>query len=88
MPLVEPTVLANGIDGLLLQVTVRPGVYMSAILPSTLSTLACEVDTHQLNHTLGEDVRGLHIRLAKGKHSHVTDVAFGGIGNQIRQSKS
>ncbi len=71
MPLVEPTdsllkkMLANGIDGLLLQVTNLPGVYESAILPSALSTLACKIDTHQLSHTLGEDVRGLHVRLAK-----------------------
>ena len=45
--------LANGIDGLLLQVTNLPGVYESAILPSALSTLACEIDTHQLSHTFG-----------------------------------
>ncbi len=57
--------LANGIDGLLLQVTNLPGVYKSAILPSALSTLACEIDTHQLSHTFGEDVRGLRVRLAK-----------------------
>ncbi len=52
MPLVEPTnsllekMLAYGIDGLLLQVTNLSGVYKSAILPSTLSTLACEINTH------------------------------------------
>ena len=51
------------------------------ILFRTLTTLACEGDTDQLSHTFGEDVRGLHIRLDKEKHSHVTDVAFGGISN-------
>jgi hypothetical protein len=71
--------LANGIDGLLLQVTNLPGVYKSAILPSALSTLACEIDTHQLSHTLGEDVGGLHVRLAIEKH-HFHNVTLGGIG--------
>jgi hypothetical protein len=60
MPLVEPTnsllkkMLAYGIDGLLLQVTNLPGVYESAILPSALSTLACEIDTHQFSIPLGK----------------------------------
>ncbi len=64
MPLVEPTdsllekMLANGIDGLLLQVTNLPGVYESAILPSALSTLTCEIDTHQLSHRHGARLRG------------------------------
>ncbi len=47
--------LPNGIDSLLLQVTNLSRVYKSAILPSALSTFACEVDTHQLGHTFGED---------------------------------
>jgi hypothetical protein len=86
MPLVEPTnsllkkMLANGIDGLFLQVTNLPGVYESAILPREDSTLACEIDTHQLSHTLGEDVRGLHVRLAKEKHSYFHNVLLSGIG--------
>jgi hypothetical protein len=86
MLLVEPTdsllkkMLANGIDGLLLQVTYLPGVYESAILPSALSTLACKIDTHRLSHTLGEDVRGLHVRLAKEKQSHFHNITLGGIG--------
>jgi hypothetical protein len=86
MPLIKPTnsllekMLANGIGGLLLQVTNLPGVYASAILPSALSTLACEINTHQLSHTLGEDIRGLHVRLAEEKHSHIHNVTPGGIG--------
>jgi hypothetical protein len=86
MPLVEPAnsllekMLASGIDSLLLQVTNLPGVYKSAIFPSAFSTLSCEIDTHQLSHTLGEDVRGLHVRLAKEKHSHFHNVMLGGIG--------
>ncbi len=86
MPLIEPTdsllkkMLANGIDGLLLQVTNFPGVYKSAILLSALSTLACEINTHRLSHTLGEDVRGLHVRLAKEKHSYFHNVTLGGTG--------
>ncbi len=73
MPLVEPTnsllkkMLVYGIDGLLLQVTNLPRVYKNAILPSALSTLACEIDTHQFSHTFGEDLRGFCVRLAKEK---------------------
>jgi hypothetical protein len=55
-------------------------VYESAILPSALSTLACEIDTHQLSHTLGEDVRSLHVRPAEEKHPHFHIVTLGGIG--------
>ncbi len=86
MPLVKPTnsllekMLANGIDGLLLQVTNLPGVYKSAILPSALSTLACKIDTHQLSHTFGEDVRSLHVRPTMEKHPHFCNVTLGGIG--------
>jgi hypothetical protein len=86
MPLVEPTnsllkkMLTYGIDGLLLQVTSLPGVYKSAILPSALSTLACEIDTHQFSHTFGKDVRGFHVRLAKEKHSHIHNVMLSGLG--------
>ncbi len=75
MPLVEPThfliekMLPNGIDSLLLQVANLPRVYKSASFPSALSTLACEVDTHQLGHTFGEDFRDLHGRLAEKNHS-------------------
>ncbi len=86
MPLFEPTnsllkkMLAYGVDGLLLQVTNLPGVYKSAILPSALSTLACENNTHQFSHTFGEDVRGLHVRLAKEKYSHIHNVTLSGLG--------
>jgi hypothetical protein len=86
MPLVKPTnsllekMLTNGIDGLLLQVTNLSGVYKSAILPSALSTLACEIDTHLLSHTLGEAVRSLHVRPAEEKHPHFHNVTLGGIG--------
>jgi hypothetical protein len=38
------------------------------------------MDTHRLSHTLGEDVRGLHVRLAKEKHSHFHNLTLGGIG--------
>ncbi len=73
MPLVEPILikkmLPNGIDSLLLQVANLPRVYKSASFPSALSTLACEVDTHQLGHTFGEDFSNLHGRLAEDKHS-------------------
>ncbi len=72
--------LANGIDGLLLQVTNLPGVYKSTILPSALSTLACEIDIHQLSHTLGEDIRSLHVKPAEEKHPHFHNVMLGGIG--------
>ena len=62
--------LANGIDSLLLQITNLPGVHKSAILPSTtLTIIACEIDTHQLSETLGEDVSSLHVRLFKETHS-------------------
>ncbi len=71
---------ANGIDGLLLQVTNLPGVYKNAILPSALSTLACEIDTHQLSHTLGEDVRSIHVRTANEKHPRFHNATLGGIG--------
>jgi hypothetical protein len=87
MPLVKSTnsllkkMLANGIDGLLLQVTNLPGVYESAILPSALSTLACEIDTHQLSHTFGEDVGSLHVRPAEEKHPHFHNVMLGGNGS-------
>jgi hypothetical protein len=86
MPLVEPTnsllkkMLAYGIEGFLLQVTNLPGVYKSAILPSALSTLACEINTHQFSHTFGEDVRGFHVRLAKKKHSHIHNDMLSGLG--------
>jgi hypothetical protein len=86
MPLVKPTnsllekMLANGIDGLLLQVTNLPGMHESAIIPSALSTLACEIDTHRLSHTFGEDVRSLHFRPAEEKHPHFRNVMLGGIG--------
>ena len=69
MPLVEPTnllfnkMIANSIDGLLLQVTDLPRVHKSTILPSTLVILACEIGTHRLNQPSGEDVRSLHVRL-------------------------
>jgi len=52
MPLFEPAdfffkkMLANGIDGLLLQIVNLPGVHESAILPSTLTTFACEINTY------------------------------------------
>ena len=81
MPLVEPTdfllkkMLANGIDGFLLQITNLPGVHKSTILPSTLMTLACEIDTNQLSHPIGEDVRSLQVRLMKEKHLHFTNIA-------------
>jgi hypothetical protein len=75
--------LANGIDGLFLQVTNLPGMYESAILPSALSTLACEIDTHRLSHTFGEDVRSLHVRPAEEKHPHFCNITLGGIsGNR------
>ncbi len=86
MPLVEPTnsllkkMLTYGTDGLLLQVTNLPGVYESAILPSALSTLACEINTHLFSNTFGEDVRGFHVRLAKEKHSHIQYVTLSGLG--------
>jgi hypothetical protein len=89
MPLIEPTnsllkkMLAYGIDGLLLQVTNLPGVYESAILPSALSTLACEINTHQFSHTFGEDVRGFHVRLAKEKHSHIHNITLSGLSGTI-----
>ncbi len=85
MPLVEPTnsllkkMLTYGIDGLLLQVTNLPGVYESAILPSALSILACEINTHQFSHTFGEDFRGFCVRLAKEKHSHIHNVMLSGL---------
>jgi hypothetical protein len=41
---------------------------------------ACKVDTHQLSHTVGEDVGGLHVGLAEEKHSHVHNASIGGIG--------
>ncbi len=72
--------LTYSIGGLLLQVTNLPGVYKSAILPSALSTLACKIDTHQFSHTLGEDVRGFHVRLAKEKHFHIHNVTLSGLG--------
>jgi hypothetical protein len=86
MPLIElnnsllEKMLAYGIDGLLLQVTNLPGVYKSAILPSALSNLACEIDTHQFSHTFGDDVRGFHVRLAQEKHSHIHNVTLSVIG--------
>ncbi len=87
MPLVEPTdflleeMLTNGIDSLFLQVAHLPRVQVRAILPSTLTTLAPEVDTYQLSHSFGENVRSLHIWLFKEKHSHVTDVALGSVSS-------
>ena len=66
MPLVKSTnpllkkMLANGIDGLLLQITNLPGVHESTMLPSTLTTLACKIDTHKLSNPIGEDVQSLH----------------------------
>ncbi len=69
LPLIEPTnllfnkMIANGIDGLLLQITDLPRVHKSAILPSTLAILACEIGTHRLNQPSGEDVRSLHVWL-------------------------
>ena len=86
MPLVEPTnsllekMLASGIDGLLLIVTNLPGVYKNAILPSALSTLACEINTHRFCHTFGEDVRGFYVRFAKEKHSHIHNITLSGLG--------
>ena len=79
--------IANDIDGLLLQITNLPGVHESAILPSTLTTLACEIDSHQLSHSLGEDVRSLHTKLVKEKHSHFTNIAFGKIGSRRRPTR-
>ncbi len=87
MPLVEPTnsllkkMLTNGIDGLLLPITNLPGVHECTILSSTLTTLACEIVTHQLSHPIEEDVRSLHVRLIKEKHSHFTNIVFGVVGN-------
>jgi len=88
MPLIKPTnffrneMLANRNDGLLFQVPDLPGVQMRTIFLCALTTLAREINTNQLGHILGEDVGSLHIRLVKEKHSHITDVAFGRIGNR------
>jgi hypothetical protein len=48
--------------------------------PSAFSTPACEIDTHRLSHTLGEEVRGFHVRFAKEKHSHIHNDTLGGLG--------